>query len=337
MKCNYNAQKMYQIYLQESNKILKPVKSIDQYHPHKAFEHFYGYLTGNGVCFEKLFPKYVFYNDFSALSNLIQGIETDLTKVPAGKTNSNYKTYFQRFLDFLKILISPQNKPQKDLLKKSKEGYIDGINELVEALGGINSFLKKAVASSYFFDPDVVLKRSNEIIRLYSYKDPIPARWQSLRRSGIRPQCNYPFCDIDANGNSKVRTVIENLTGYTVSAGESCVFTNFKISHIWGNAQNPRYFTNLWNIVLIPAWVNDLLDKPTAAKGSIASKVLNTYKAICEQYYNIKNLPLHQIGLNPNPTVDCPADKVRGTYILNSIGAKGNNQYGNITVQKVTI
>ncbi len=95
---------------------------------------------------------------------------------------------------------------------------------------------------------------------------------------------NYPIIR-DNDGNAKVRSVINEITGYTVSAGKENIFQNYRISHVWGRAFDPRYFTNLWNIVIVPSWANDLLDKPNAIKGTLESKLQSTIMKICEMLY----------------------------------------------------
>lgn len=93
----------------------------------------------------------------------------------------------------------------------------------------------------------------------------------------------YPVV-IDSDGNKAVRDLIENISGYSVSNGIKSIFQNYKISHIWGRAYDPRYFTNLWNIVLVPAWANDLLDK-NAVEGTLESKLKSTIMGICKALY----------------------------------------------------
>lgn len=340
---NYIAQQMYKVCLSNYEIIFgSKLKSLNQYNPHKGFEAFKKskfFKTGDSDRFEELFPQYLFYGDVKRLTILIQNTETDLNNIKSeSKTNDNYKTYCKKFLEFLKRIIASNNpKHEKVLIQVVSKYQIDGISELVTIMGGVDEFLQKALENSYFFDPDLVKDRSEKIVAMYNQNEPIPARWQGERKSGIKDQCDYPKCDIDTNGNSKVREVIASLTGYTVSQGKQSTFMNYKISHIWGSAQNPRYFTNLWNIVLIPAWVNDLLDKSTAEQGSTASKVLNTYQAICLKYYKINSLKLNRIGLFPTPGVNIQADVVEGTYSFNSIERKQDNGYGAITTQSCTI
>lgn len=95
---------------------------------------------------------------------------------------------------------------------------------------------------------------------------------------------DYPIIR-DNDGNAKVRSLITTKTGYTVSAGKDNIFQNYRISHVWGRAFDPRYFTNLWNIVIVPSWANDLLDKPNARQGTLESKLKSTIMKICEMLY----------------------------------------------------
>lgn len=91
---------------------------------------------------------------------------------------------------------------------------------------------------------------------------------------------------IDRDGNRFVRNLITDKTGITVSQGKDSVLQNTIISHVWGRAYDPRYFTSLWNIVLVPAWANSLMDKEEAPAGTLASKMRATYMQLCTKLYN---------------------------------------------------
>lgn len=91
---------------------------------------------------------------------------------------------------------------------------------------------------------------------------------------------------IDRDGNRFVRNLITDKTGITVSQGKDSVLQNTIISHVWGRAYDPRYFTSLWNIVLIPAWANSLMDKEDAPAETLASKMRATYMQLCTKLYN---------------------------------------------------
>ncbi len=318
---------IYSIYLGR-----KKLKTANQYCPHKGFKAMPG-----GAEFERDFPKLLIEGDFSRLQAEILKMRSNL-----GSLSRSYKTYVSAFLDYLdKLIVDCRNgkKTAVDEVKSIIKAYhIDGVESLIKDLGGEKAFIRKAIAASYFFTADVVKSRFNEIEGLYKSNDPIPARYQGQRVKGVTcvAQCGYSKCLIDNNGNAKVREVIREKTGYDVSAGQSVVFINYKISHIWGNAQNPRYFTNLWNVVLVPAWANDLLEKTTAASASVASKFLSTVQEICLNQYAMHTLGWANINMTL-PGVANPADVQHGVYDINVIGAATSPFLGPITTVNVKI
>lgn len=144
---------------------------------------------------------------------------------------------------------------------------------------------------------------------------------------------NYFIITIDHDGNRAVRDLIKDKTGYVVSSGEKSNFFFFKISHIWGKAYNPWYFTSLWNIVIVPAWVNDLLDK-NDSDDLLCKKIIATYKAICYKYYQLgkdpfKGTPIEKEISEPKPT----EDYVSGEHLLTIIEEGGKK----ISKEKVKI
>lgn len=92
---------------------------------------------------------------------------------------------------------------------------------------------------------------------------------------------------LDEDNNTLVRALINKKTGYKISGGAGSQFKNYNISHIWGEAYDPRCFTNLWNIVIVPAWANSLLDKNSDDEDSIEYKLKETFKKICVKLYGI--------------------------------------------------
>ena len=203
--------------------LLRPIATISQYNPHYGFSKKKALQT-----FESKFPKLIFENRLGELSTLIDEARKDLKGL-----QKSYKTYCTTFLDFLDNVIDNNGKRQKSILKKLASAYhIDGTQSLVDAFGGEDKFIEKAIQESYFFAPELAQSRLLEITNRYIANQPLPARWQGERKSGVRPQSGYNFCDIDTNGNAKVRSIINDLTGYSVSAGDTD-FINYKISHIW--------------------------------------------------------------------------------------------------------
>lgn len=109
---------------------------------------------------------------------------------------------------------------------------------------------------------------------------------------------NFVKVKIDNDGNSWVRSLINKVCGYWVSKGKDSTIKNATISHIWGNASNPLYFTSLWNIVIVPTFCNFILDKNEIKSENneeiedqkyldIINKVNNAFKAICWKMYDI--------------------------------------------------
>ena len=225
---------------------------------------------------------------------------------------------------------------------------------------GVDNFIKYAIDQCYFFDPEVVRERMNEMISdykngfdLYARESTInvfnkttycqimdgSAKTNAKRKAKqdyergtkkLKPLSNqknpskyalfsdndpnnyindYPII-LDTDGNNELRSIINKMTGYTVAAGKGCIFQNYMISHIWGKAYDPRFFTNLWNVVLVPAWANDLLDKPSPDEGSLESRLKSTIMRICEVLY-FNNLSFGDIDINKPSIINDGDDVVR--------------------------
>lgn len=310
--------------------------TIMQYNPHLGFRKKEFFSNKETKEFEEKFVPLLLQGRKQVLLDLIELTIKDVQNFP--QSSKSNKTYCLAFLNFLKYCISTDKKRAKSIVKEMAKTYqLDGNDELVNLMGGENKFIKKAIESSYFFSRECVEYRFNEIKNDYQAGNPIPARYKD-RKVGTEPieQCNYPKCDICKNGNAKLRSMIKRMTGVTVSAGFGTTFVNYKISHIWGNAIDPRYYSNLWNVVLVPAWANDLLDKPTAETGTLAAKMLNTYKAIINKLYNLQDIPLSDINLNYDETIkECQKDvvKLNGKIELNII-EKTNGECIDLKKQK---
>lgn len=191
----------------------------------------------------------------------------------------------------------------RDSFKPKSLDKIDGFRVLVDRLGE-KEFIRLAVEESYFFSEDLVKARYNEIYKNLG-KKPLPARKTTKKQKGIpgiginidkNSNIYYQIngkeipVKLDPDGNQQVRKIIKEKTGYTLCEGSSCIFRNYIISHILGKAYDPIYFTSFWNIVLVPAWVNSLLDKNSTDQDSIEYKLKETFKKICVELY-IKNNP----------------------------------------------
>lgn len=190
----------------------------------------------------------------------------------------------------------------RDSFSKGSLDKIDGVRVLIDILGEAK-FIKSVIENSYFFDKKIVEDQRKDILNKLG-KQPIPARKTTKKQSGINGVginikignrdkyqingCNIPV-ELDGDGNKQVRDIIKEKTGYTISSGKKCIFQNYIISHLWGKAYDPRYFTNFWNIVIVPAWANSLLDKESDDEDSIEYKLKEMFKKICVKLYGIKD------------------------------------------------
>ena len=232
-------------------------------------------------------------------------------------------------------------KAAKGVAKGKLEGIIDGTNTLLNgalAHARIN-FVKLAIESSLFFSADIVGERCNELSKMFNSKANVPARYTDDKTICTAPVKGRPAVYniggksynviVDKDGNDFVRKLINDKTGYTVSTGKSSIITGYVISHVWGRAFDPRYFTNFWNIVLIPSWANPLMDVPNPPKHSYASRLQNTIMAICEK--------LHAGTTCNLPPVSYPKDVVHCIYKVSVINPKGSLPLGTITKISVTV
>ena len=252
----------------------------------------------------------------------------------------------------------------RDSFSKDSLDKIDGFNELIVFLGE-EKFIKSVIESSFFFDKKIVDDQRNDIFKKLG-EQPIPARKTTKTQSGIPGVgvntkignldiyqingCNIPV-KLDGDGNEQVRKLIKSKTGYTISEG-NCIFKNYIISHLWGKAYDPRYFTNLWNIVIVPAWANSLLDKNSDDEDSIEYKLKEMFKKVCVELYGINapNSTFNKewgdmgkiMGLTPNEIFPSKTSK-DPTYQISVIHEKndgaglsyGRSQVGRIILQNI--
>ena len=132
---------------------------------------------------------------------------------------------------------------------------------------------------------------------------------------GKNTKCGKKTCG-GGNGNARVCQLIKDRTGYALGAtSDKKHFRNFIISHIWGHAIDPRYFTNLWNIVIVPAWANHLLDKDE--EGTLASAFKATIQKIITVLYTFDSYDWESISMDV-PTYN-EEEVLHGNYQINTI------------------
>lgn len=151
---------------------------------------------------------------------------------------------------------------------------------------------------------------------------------------GKNKECGANTCG-GGNGNARVCQLINDRTGYALGAtSDKKHFRNFIISHIWGHAIDPRYFTNLWNIVIVPAWANHLLDKDE--KGTLASAFKATIQKIITELYDFNKIDWASIQME-SPSYN-NKEVISGRYQINIIDQKsGNAPFGKIWKKPVSI
>ena len=151
---------------------------------------------------------------------------------------------------------------------------------------------------------------------------------------GKNKECGGNTCG-GGNGNTRVCQLIKDRTGYDLGTTTNKKhFRNFIISHIWGHAIDPRYFTNLWNIVIVPAWANHLLDKDE--EGTLASTFKATIQKIITELYDFNNIDWASIQMT-SPSYN-NEEVISGRYQINIIDHKsGNAPLGKIWKKPVSI
>jgi len=234
-----------------------------------------------------------------------------------------------------------------DLDKRSKFSInelhkLDGMDSLLYKLT-CNGFVKLAIENSYFFDPIYVEKQvengrkelnkarhtANKKINTAGARKPK----KQDDENNIEP-VTYVFnktiddiyidndsfeVKIDRDGNSYVRQLIEKNFQITVGKGKRSLVHNTIISHIWGRAYDPRFFTSFWNIVLIPAWANSLMDKD-AIEGSLSSILQSTYMSICHKLYDVFRCDKYWKDLNiKKPNIKYNDDVLCDDYHINIV------------------
>lgn len=287
-------------------------------------------------------------------------IEPFLTEYDLNIASVNaWPTAINQYIDFLKTLsIKQRTSPKYSVsnwnmaMKRLEEIIMDklsfkGTDSLIQYLptrDGDN-FIHKVLQDSYFFSTKLAKTRFVEISKDFKSGKQLYARKSKARQDDnsffYNSEINEDYKSIpiikDSDGNKEVKNMIEKETGYTVSGGYDSLFQYYIISHIWGEAYDPRNFTNFWNIVIVPAWANFLLDKH-GSDDELTKMFINTFKAICIKHYQMEDMNWQSIdkdikNLKPNVNYIVP-----GTYNINVISKKRKgNDYGTIEKVEITI
>lgn len=275
----------------------------------------------------------------------------------------DYAVGLNEYINFIKANIATFTKPKgyhrylvtpwNEAIKKLDVLFVDNISvngndSLISRFSSPNDFVKYVLQNSFFFSKTMAQNRFADIANSIAHHIPIPVRDSNriIRKLG-RDWCNCSDeCSlghsiqfevtIDSDGNKNVRDLIELETGYTTSSGPNCIFTNHIISHIWGDAFDPRNFTNYWNLAIVPAWANYILDK-ISSQDTLALKLINTFKAICVEQYGMGSKSYNWPVIYKHcPTYDM-SYVVHGNYDIFVINPKGNKPYGRIIQKTIKI
>lgn len=262
------------------------------------------------------------------------------------KKSSNTISALNAFSDF--IIFSERSNELvdkkivvKESCKSSNDSIVafDGMQILFDKFDTVEDFVRFVISGCVFFQKEDVIKRFKEMSAMIAENEPLPAR-RSTRSCFYGKKLERKtqvviFNDgngnaintmIDGNGNANVDKLIRDTTGYNLKGSQSRKpdMINLKISHIWGRAYHPSYFTSLWNIVLVPLFANDLLDKPSANSGDhfYGSLLLNTIKALIIKLYDLDKLDWDELKITERPSINEKIDVLHGVYGIKMFNKK---------------
>lgn len=355
------------------------VKSVGAYCPQDKYK-----CNGKDYLYLDLIGVFAKENERLYVNALFEEWKAEIDKKNYLKTTLNRLSYLQKYRQFVETIVYGKKRLRKedneifneilnalpsvrDSINKSQNPKVDGMDSLIEFIKE-EKFVKLAIESSYFFSPELVKKRVDEIANYICKEEEVdpafdkndinikylPARYSSKEKEdaddgvhepvveegkvyfklknaaqrlcviyqegarGKNTKCGVNTCG-GGNGNARVCQLINDRTGYALGAtSDKKHFRNFIISHIWGHAIDPRYFTNLWNIVIVPAWANHLLDKDE--EGTLASTFKATIQKIITELYDFNNIDWASIQMT-SPSYN-NEEVISGRYQINIIDHK---------------
>lgn len=355
------------------------VKSVGAYCPQDKYK-----CNGKDYLYLDLIGVFAKENERLYVNALFEEWKAEIDKKNYFKTTLNRLSYLQKYRQFVETIVYGKKRLSKedneifneilnalpsvrDSINKSQNPKVDGMDSLIEFIKE-EKFVKLAIESSYFFSPELVKKRVDEIANYICKEEEVdpafdkndinikylPARYSSKEKEdaddgvhepvveegkvyfklknaaqrlcviyqegarGKNTKCGVNTCG-GGNGNARVCQLINDRTGYALGAtSDKKHFRNFIISHIWGHAIDPRYFTNLWNIVIVPAWANHLLDKDE--EGTLASTFKATIQKIITELYDFNNIDWASIQMT-SPSYN-NEEVISGRYQINIIDHK---------------
>lgn len=195
-----------------------------------------------------------------------------------------------------------------------KNEFKNGFNSLYNLIKSENEFVEFFVMNTLFIHPDYIEKQADEMLERIDKNEKIPVRFSQKMKeyfksedkristiknrrdavnfsrdfdfySKIRPDIKVEF---DSTGNKFVVDAIEKYTNCRVSTSQSHII-NYSISHVWGKTNDPLFFSSLWNIVLVPSYLNPIMDKPKH-QHELNGHIQSLIRSICIELYNPNSL-----------------------------------------------
>ena len=248
--------------------------------------------------------------------------------------------------------VTPWNK-DIDKIKKIESEVLafNGTDSLLARFNNqASAFISTVMRDSFFFSKKDAEERFTKISEDIQYNNTLPARKSidNTIQSKIGSQLVFLSEDVnthqkltinierDSDGNKCVKDLIADTTGYKISAGYNSNFQYYIISHIWGDAFDPRNFTSFWNLSIVPAWANFILDKGNS-NDLLAKQLINTFKAVCFKHYDMNYMNWKSIGKNVNEMMPDRQFVVHGSYTINVIDNKKNGAFGRIKTVSITV
>ena len=328
------------------------------------------YTNSKDKVFEGLDVIYDFLKKLVWINNNFQSnstIQLFLKKLKLNSRSLNaWPSVIPVYKDFLKNeieqgIIMPKTSPRyavtnwNNAIKKLKEIELEilslkGTDSLLAQFNNnFSQILSIVLKDSYFLSSELAKNRFRDVAVAVQQNKCLFAR--ESKKSNTQSNNAFHYIseinnspksiniEIDSDGNTEVKRLISEKTGYTVSAGYDSIFQHYIISHIWGDAFDPRNFTNYWNIVIVPAWANFLLDKQ-GSQDELAKCFINTFKAICIKHYKMRAMKWNLIDKdfkNLKPDKNYVVSPVSG-YTINVINKKRKGQdYGKIVPKTIII
>ena len=220
------------------------------------------------------------------------------------------KEQMDDLMNLLRNLGEPKEPNYYYYIKKGKSKF-DGNTKLPVRLSEDADNVKYIDVSGKDLRPDITKKKDrNKICKAQAVYTQI---YPGAISSGVVPvspmsnYCGLPII-IDYDGNDFVRDAIHRYTRVWVCKNNKMnMLRNYKISHIWGRTYDPFYFSSLWNVVIIPAHCNDIMDKDPKLHPIVAS-IQNLFRAICYQLYEPNNYlaEIENILKQSHPNIQIP-------------------------------